>query len=71
MPDIIQRRWDDLVKNHDLHGHIVRVIVLDQQDTEDPWLRSLRAWADSHKPLGYKVDDGRESIYSGTADDPR
>lgn len=68
---MIQGKWDDLVKNHNLHGHMVRVIVLDPQRTEDPWLRSLLAWADSHKPLGHKVDDSRESIYSGTADDTR
>lgn len=60
MPDVIQGKWDDLVKNHDLRGHIVRVNVLNQQHTMNPWLRSLQAWADS-----------RESIYSGTADDPR
>ena len=71
MPKIIQGKWDDLVKNHDLHGHTVRVIVLDQQRPDNPWLKSLRAWADSHKPLGHRVDDSRESIYSGTTDDPR
>ncbi|MGC9260104.1 MAG: hypothetical protein ACP5I8_08520 [Phycisphaerae bacterium] len=71
MPDIIQGKWDDLVKSHDLHGQTVRVIVLDQQGTENPWIRSLRAWADSHKPLGHRVVDNRESIYSGTTDDPR
>ncbi len=36
----------------------------------DPWLKSLRAWADSHEPLGQCVDDSRESFYVGTADDP-
>ena len=71
MPKIIQGKWDDLVKNHDLHGHTVRVIVLDQQRPDNPWLKSLRAWADSHKPLDHRVDDSRESIYSGTTDDPR
>lgn len=70
MTQIIQGKWDDLVKSHDLHGHTVRVIVLDQRSA-DPWLKSLRAWADNHRPLGHKVDDSRESIYSGTADDPR
>lgn len=71
MPDIIEGKWDDLVKNNDLHGHIVRVIVLDEPRLDNPWLKSLRAWADSHKPLGHRVDDSRESIYSGTIDDPR
>ena len=56
---IISGKWDDLVKSHDLHGHTVRVIVLDQQGSENPWIRSLRAWADSHKPLGHGVDDSR------------
>ncbi len=72
MPQVIQGKWDDLMKRHDLHGHTVRVIVLDPQRPDNPWLRSLRAWTDSHKqPLGHPVDDSRESIYSGTADDPR
>jgi hypothetical protein len=71
MPEIIQGKWDDLVKNHDLRGHIVRVIVLDQQHIKEPWLRGLQAWADNHKHLGYIVDDSRANIYPGTADDPR
>jgi hypothetical protein len=52
MSEIIQGNWDDLVKSHDLHGRVVRVIVLDQGQAEaprnNPWLKSLRAWADSH-----------------------
>ena len=71
MPDILQGKWDDLIKNHDLHGHTVRVIVLDQTRSDNPWLKSLRAWADSHKPLGHKIDDSRDGFYSGMADDPR
>jgi hypothetical protein len=74
MSDEITGDWDDLVNRHDLHGRKVRVIVLDEQPTDNPWLKSLRAWADSHKPLGqggHLVDDSRESIYSGTVDDPR
>jgi hypothetical protein len=69
--EIIQGDWDDLVRRSDLHGRKVRVIVIDEERTDNPWLRSLRAWADSHKPLGHPVDDSRESIYSGTLDDPR
>jgi hypothetical protein len=69
--EIIQGDWDDLVNRRDLHGRRVRVIVIDEERPDNPWLRSLRAWADSHKPLGHSVDDSRESIYSGTVDDPR
>lgn len=69
--EIIQGDWDDLVRRGDLRGRKVRVIVIDEQKVENPWLKSLRAWADSHKPLGHSVDDSRESIYSGTVDDPR
>lgn len=69
--EIIQGDWDDLIRRGDLRGRKVRVIVIDEQKVENPWLKSLRAWADSHKPLGHSVDDSRESIYSGTADDPR
>ena len=74
MPDeIIQGNWDELVNRHDLRGRKVRVIVLDQdqEPADNPWLKSLRAWADSHKSLGHPVNDDRESIYSGTVDDPR
>jgi hypothetical protein len=68
--EIIQGNWDDLVTRHDLHGRQVRVIVLDETQ-DNPWLKSLYAWADSHTPLGHPVDDNRESIYSGTVDDSR
>jgi len=70
MSEIIQGEWDDLVARHDLHGRTVRIIVLDA-DHDNPWLRSLRAWADSHETLSHPVDDSRESAYSGTIDDPR
>ena len=69
--EIIQGNWDDLVHRRDLQGHKVRVILIDEEEPENPWLKSLHAWADSHKPLGHRVDDSRESIYSGTADEPR
>jgi hypothetical protein len=75
--EIIQGNWDDLVTRQDLHGRKVRVIVLDEESGgveasgNGEWLERLRAWADSHKPLGHSVDDSRESIYSGTIDDPR
>ena len=79
---MIQGNWDDLVNRQDLRGRRVRVTVIDEQpggsgiDTGNdpggnPWLKSLRAWADSHKALANQVDDSRENIYSGTVDDPR
>jgi len=72
MAEIIEGQWDDLVARHDLHGRKIRVIVFEQgEGDEDPWLKLLRAWVHSHKPVGHLVDDSRESIYSGTADDPR
>jgi hypothetical protein len=80
MSDVmIQGNWDDLVARQDLRGRRVRVTVIDEQlpdnsgdnPHDNPWLKSLHAWADSHKPLGYSVDDSRESIYSGTVDEPR
>jgi hypothetical protein len=69
--EIIQGEWDDLVRRDDLHGRKVRVIVIDEESSDNPWLKSLRAWADSHKPVGHLIDDSREGIYSGTVDDPR
>jgi hypothetical protein len=62
---------DQLVKSHDLRGPKVRIIILDQAQTDNPWLRSLHAWADSHRPVGHWADDSREGVYPGTADDPR
>ena len=35
------------------------------------WSRRFREWAESHPPTGHFVDDSRDSIYSGTIDDPR
>lgn len=73
MAQSIEGRWDDLAKREDLRGRKVRVIILDDtgKPEDDPWLRSFRAWANSHESVGHWVDDSRESIYSGTVDDPR
>lgn len=70
MAEIIEGKWDDLVGRKELQGRKVRVIVLEEGE-EDPWLKSLQAWVESHEPLGHWVDDSRESIYSGTIHDPR
>ncbi len=73
MAEVIEGKWEDLAGRQDLRGRTVRVIILGESGTraEDPWLKSLQAWADSHEPVGHQVDDSRESIYSGTVDDPR
>jgi hypothetical protein len=73
MAEIIEGRWEDLVGRQDLHGRKVKVFVFEEGEKteEDPWLKSLQAWVDSHEPLGRWVDDSRESIYTGTIDDPR
>ena len=73
MHEVIEGQWDELIVRQDLHGRRVRVVVLEPEkhSEQDPWLKSLRAWADSHQPLGHLVDDSREGIYSGTVDDPR
>ena len=73
MAEIIEGIWEELAGRQDLQGRKVRVIVLEDvaQTEGDPWLKSLQAWADSHEPVGHSIDDSRESIYSGTSDDPR
>ena len=73
MHEVIEGQWDELIARQDLHGRRVRVMVLEtgKQSEQDPWLKSLLAWADSHEALGHLVDDSREGIYSGTVDDPR
>jgi len=72
MAEVIEGRWDDLAGRDDLRGRRVRVIVLDDvEKQDDPWLKALRAWADSHEPVSHPVDDSRDSVYSGTVDDPR
>jgi hypothetical protein len=73
MSEIIEGRWEDLAGRQDLQGRRVRIVVLEEgeQGERDPWLKSLRAWMDRHESLGRRVDDSRESIYSGTMDDPR
>jgi hypothetical protein len=51
----------------------VRIIILEEgkKGNADPWLKALHAWVAAHEPVGHWVDDSRESIYSGTIDDPR
>lgn len=73
MSEVIEGNWDELLRREDLQGRRVRVIVLDEkaEPQSDPWLKSLQEWADSHPPVSHFVDDSRESIYSGTTDDPR
>jgi hypothetical protein len=73
MTEVIEGRWEDLAGRQDLQGRLVRVVVLDEGEkgAEDPWLKSLRAWMDGHEAPGAQTDDSRESIYSGTMDDPR
>jgi hypothetical protein len=70
LAETIQGNWDDLIQRPELHGRTVRVIILDEQ-ADDPWVRSLRQWADGHEPLHHLVDDSREAIYSGSINDPR
>jgi hypothetical protein len=73
MAEIIEGKWDDLAGRQDLHGRRVRIVVLEEGEKGegDPWLKSLRAWMTRHEGFGQWVDDSRESIYSGTLDDPR
>lgn len=73
MAEILEGKWEELAGRQELHGRTVRVIVLEESEKceEDPWLKSLRAWVDSHEPIKHRVDDSRDSIYSGTVDDPR
>ena len=74
MAEVIEGKWEDVVAaRHDLRGRDVRVIVLEQDEKPrgDEWLKAFEAWVDSHKPVNHFVDDSRESIYSGTVDDPR
>jgi len=74
----IEGEWDDLVGRLDLGGQRVRIIVLNAAtegnaagSQEDEWLKRFNAWAKSQKPVNHFIDDSRESIYSGTVDDPR
>lgn len=73
MSEMIEGKWEDLAGRHDLRGRNVRIFLLreGEKPEEDPWLKSLQAWVDSHKPVGQWADDSRESIYSGSIDDPR
>lgn len=64
MPDF------NLIKTRDLPSRLVRVIVLDPQHPKS-MAEKPAGWADSHKAPNYAVDDSRECIYSGTADNPR
>jgi hypothetical protein len=73
MGEIIEGRWEDLAGRRELRGRKVRVIILEENEPrdDDPWLKSLKDWADNHKVVDHPVDDSRDSIYTGTLDDPR
>ncbi len=73
MAEIIEGKWEDLVARHDFLGRDVRIIVFDdgEKAVEVQWLKRLHDWVESHAPVGHWVDDSRESIFSGTIDDPR
>jgi hypothetical protein len=73
MAEVFEGKWEGLVARHDLRGREIRVFVFNEGEkaTEDPWLKAFRDWVDSHSSLGHSVDDSRESIYSGTINDPR
>ncbi len=69
--EVIQGKWDDLVHRRDLHGRNVRIQIIEDEATGNPWIKLLRTWADRSQTAQRPVDDSRESIYSGTVDDPR
>jgi hypothetical protein len=74
MAEIIEGKWEDVVASRtDLQGRDVRVIVFDngEKAAKDAWLKALHDWMESYAPVNHFVDDSRESIYSGTVDDPR
>lgn len=73
MVEIIEGTWEDLAERRDLKGRRVRAIVFEEGETPsgEAWLKAFDAWVDSHAPVNHFVDDSRESIYSGTVDDPR
>ncbi len=50
-----------------------RVHPLHSQSKEevDAWVRGFDKWIDSIPKVDHRVDDSRESIYSGTMDDTR
>ena len=73
MAEVIEGKWEDVIAQHDFRGRDVKVVVFDDEEkaAQGAWLKALREWMDSHSPVSHFVDDSRESIYSGTLDDPR
>lgn len=76
-PKIIEGSWEEIVaRSHELAGHRLRVIVLDEvrptstQDTLSPevWAARLEDWAFNRPPITHFVDDSRESIYKDRLD---
>jgi hypothetical protein len=72
MVEIIEGTWEDLAKRDDLRGRRLRAVVLEEggKSSRDEWLKAFDAWVDSHAPVNHFVDDSRDSIYTGTVDDP-
>jgi hypothetical protein len=75
MAQVIEGEWDELLKRNDLHGRKVRITILDEEHREaletDQWLKAFHAWVNRPRPVTGPIDDSRDSIYSGTMDDPR
>ena len=73
MPKELVGPWDELVKREDLRGRRVRVIVEDvpPQPVHDEWVRQLYEIARLGVRAGDNINVSRDSIYTGTADDPR
>lgn len=71
MPEIYQGVFEDVIAEHDLKGRTVRIEVIEPAVNRFDWLQRLKAWQQEFQFHGPPANDSRESIYSGTIDDPR
>ena len=75
-PKILEGTWEEISKHaHELAGHHLRVIIVDQPspydhpafDTSPDAVKArverIRKWATDRPPVGHFVDDSRDAIY--------
>ena len=75
LENVIEGPWEIVIQRPELHGHYVRIIVMDTSpltpQVDPTWIDRVRASANSHRPVDHFADDSSENIYGGTLDDPR
>ena len=71
MAEVYEGVLEELIAKHDLAGRRVRIEVVELPKQPADWYQKALAWMEEFKVEGIVADDSRDSIYTGTRDDPR